>query len=518
MGRIRATLALATAPQEAARRHPDVPIQLDRPLDLFPEAGDAIDFAGFAGLVDRAAALLVGAGVLPGNRVLVVKRANFDVILLAFACARVGAVPILTHPDVGSTSLGLHVRRGEPAAIVTDAETESAGALDEVGAALPPRLYVGKPGRHGEALQDQPPGQLPDSLVPPRDAPQLITHSSGTTGVPKLVLHTVESFAGHAKPQVNFLRVVRLRDPYLTCVSPVHARAMSGMLTVLAVGLPLGFMTDPDPRNAERMLARVRPGIVETLPNAFIRWEETAEARPELLAQVRMFISSFDAAHPRTIRTLLAAGRPGARYLQAYGQTETGPLTIKLHRTGKGCADGRCVGRPMIGHTRLRISDEGNTRRLGRGQLGAIYGKSAGVTPAYLGQEDQRVDGWWAMGDVGVVSKRGCLHLYDRIVDQGSGVDSLLRAEDHILEEIRQLTEAVLIPVSDGPPVPLVCTRGDRPLDRAAWERATAGLPALAPPVQCRWEDVPHTATWKVKRLEVARKLASGELVRLDAR
>ncbi|WP_217146711.1 AMP-binding protein, partial [Streptomyces sp. AC627_RSS907] len=186
---------------------------LDQPLDLFPEAGDALNFATFAELVERAAALLLGAGVLPGNRVLVVKRANFDVILLAFACARMGAVPILTHPDVGPTSLGLHVRRGEPAAIVTDADTESAGALDEVGAALPPRLYVGKPGRHGEALQDQPPGELPHSIVPPRDAPQLVTHSSGTTGVPKLVLHTVESFAGHAKPQVNFLRGVRLRQP-----------------------------------------------------------------------------------------------------------------------------------------------------------------------------------------------------------------------------------------------------------------------------------------------------------------
>ncbi|MER0245284.1 class I adenylate-forming enzyme family protein [Streptomyces sp. HSW2009] len=518
MSRIRATLALATAPQEAARRHPGVPIHLDQPLDLFPEAGDVLDFADFAKLVDRTATLLAGAGVLPGNRVLIAKRANFDVILLAFACARAGAVPVLTHADAGPAALGLHVRRGEPAAIITDAETEATGAFDGVPHRMPVRLYVGKPGRFGGCVQDQPAGELPSLLVPPRDAPQLVTHSSGTTGVPKLVLHSVESFAGHVRPQVNFLRVVRLRGPYLTCVSPVHARAVSGMLTVLATGLPLGFMTDPEPGNAERMLARVRPAIVETMPNAFIRWEETAEQRPELLAQVRMFISSFDAAHPRTIRTLLAAGHPGARYLQAYGQTETGPITIKLHRVGKGCTDGRCVGRPVIGHTKVRVSDELNSQRLGKDQLGLIYGKSAGVTPSYLGQSDELVAGWWSMGDVGVVSSRGCLHLYDRTVDRGSALESLLRAEDQILDGMRQLTEAVLIPMPDGLPVPLVCTRGDRPLDRAAWARATVGLPDLAPPVQCRWEDVPHTATWKVKRLEVASKLASGELIRLDVR
>ncbi|MGW0768602.1 class I adenylate-forming enzyme family protein [Streptomyces sp. NPDC002676] len=510
MARVNRRLALATAPAEAARRHGSVPIRLDRVLDLFPDAGRAFDYATFADLVEQAAALLAGAGVTAGQRIMIVKQPNFDITLLAFACARIGAVPVLVHSAVGSQPLGVMTERAAPAAVFTDAVTEAAGVLDHVDTGIP-RWYVGPRGEHGSSLLDAERGAVPAAEVPREDTPTLVTHSSGTTGVPKLVLHSVHSFAGHARPQVLIGRALRVRDPYLMCMSPVHARCMSGMLAVLALGLPLGFLTDPAPQNAAELLAAVRPGVVETVPNAFIRWEEVAEEQPELLAQVRLFVSSFDAAHPRTIRTLLTAARPGARYLQAYGQTETGPVTVKSHRLKSRCEDGRCVGRPLPGQTRIRVlDDDGNRAR--KGTPGQIFARSSGITPSYLGADDQRVDGWWAMGDYGLMSDRGCLHLYDRIVDRGSGMESLLAAEDDILESLPQLTEAVIIPMDEGPAIPLVVTRGDAPLDLAAWKRAVAGLPELAPPVQCRWDDIPHTATWKVKRLEVKRLLAAGDL------
>ncbi|MFD4996644.1 AMP-binding protein [Streptomyces buecherae] len=514
----RRTMALATAPAEAARRHPGASLYLDRPLDLFPAAGTELSFVDFRDRVDQAAGLLAAAGVSAGGRVVIVKRPNFDVPLLAFACARIGAVPVLVHDAVGAASLGALVRTAEPVAIVTDAAIEASGTLAEVAADAAPRWYVGAAGAHGRPLGDLSPAPLPALAVPPQDSPQLVTHSSGTTGVPKLVVHSVRSFAGHAKPQVMIGRVLRVNDPLLMCLSPVHARSMSGMLAILALGVPLGFMVDPEPANAAAMMARVRPGLLETVPNVFIRWEEVAEQRPELFAGVRMFLSSFDAAHPRTINTLLRVAKPKARYLQAYGQSETGPVTVKLHRLGGGCEDGRCVGKPVFGHTKIRISDENGDTHLGKQTPGAIFARSGGITPSYIGYPDQRKNGWWAMGDYGMVSKKGCLHLYDRLVDRASGVDSLLATEDHILESIPQLTEAVLIPVEDGLPVPLVCTRGDLPLDPVAWAAATKELPPLADPVHCRWDDIPHTATWKVKRLEVARRLAAGELTRLAER
>ncbi|QKW06902.1 acyl--CoA ligase [Streptomyces sp. NA04227] len=516
-GRIRPHLALATAPHEAARRHGRVPLHLDRPLDLFPDAGTELDYTSFAELVDRAAGLLTGAGITAGQRVMLVQQPNFNTPLLVFACARIGAVPVPVHAAVGAEPFGVMAERAEAAALITDAATEAAGVLDNVPLSTP-RWYVGESGEHGRSLLDVTAGELPPLLAPAKDTPQLVTHSSGTTGVPKLVLHTVDSFSGHAKPQVFIGKLLRVNYPYLLCLSPVHARTMSGLLAVFSLGLELGFLTDPEPDNAVAMLKKLRPGLVETVPNAFIRWEEIAEQQPELFADVRMFVSSFDAAHPRTINTLLKAAHPKARYMQAYGQTETGPITVKVHRLKMKCEDGRCVGRPVIGHTKVRITDENGHGQVPRETAGPIFARSSGVTPSYLGTPDQRVEGWWAMGDWGVISKRGCLHLYDRIVDRSGDVDSLLATEDEILESLPQLTEAVLISVEGSLPVPLVCTRRDAPLDMDAWRKAVADMPALADPVQCRWDDIPHTATWKVKRLEVARRLAAGELVQLTER
>lgn len=54
---------------------------------------------------------------------------------------------------------------------------------------------------------------------------------------------------------------------------------------------------------------------------------------------------------------------------------------------------------------------------------------------------------------------------------------------------------------------PVVCVSDDRPLDRARWDAAVAGLPPLGEPVQRRWADLPTTAIWKVRRPELARLL-----------
>lgn len=525
--KLRPDLALSTAPALAAQRNPAVRIDLDTALDVFPEAGTSLNFATFAELIDRAAAMIAATGVRAGDRVMIVKQPNFDIPLLALACARIGVVPVLIHPTVGAENLAVLIARAEPAAIISDDQTAALGLFSAASGSTA-RWHVGTGTGTASGHPRLPAAgaaTLPPVLEPTRQSPQLVTHTSGTTGVPKLVLQTAETFDGQCRPQAVLGKLLRVHDPYLIGISPVHVRTMAAIVSSLAVGVPLGFMTKVDPGTAVQMLRRLRPGVIETVPNAFIRWEQIADERPELLAQVRIYLSTFDATHPRTIRTFLDRGHPKARYIQVYGQSETGPVAMKFYRNRTGvrsrlrtpCEHSRCVGRALPGQSKVRI-DAGDGSA-GRGVPGGILAKSSATTPAYLGTPDQRVDGWWAMGDYGVISERGCLHLYDRLIDRDGdgGVESLLAIEDTILERVAELTEAVLIPSSQGPPVPLICTREDRPLAPQVWKSAVAGLPELAAPVRCRWEDIPHTATWKVRRPEAARLLSAGELPVLPA-
>lgn len=103
----------------------------------------------------------------------------------------------------------------------------------------------------------------------------------------------------------------------------------------------------------------------------------------------------------------------------------------------------------------------------------------------------------------------GCVHLLDREVDLIEGFGSTLAAEDTLLGRLAELNEVVIVRGADGTAVPVVCTKDDKPLDPAAWEAAAAGLPPMAAPVHQRLDDLPQTATTKIKRLELARLLAA---------
>jgi acyl-coenzyme A synthetase/AMP-(fatty) acid ligase len=87
------------------------------------------------------------------------------------------------------------------------------------------------------------------------------------------------------------------------------------------------------------------------------------------------------------------------------------------------------------------------------------------------------------------------------------GFGSTLAAEDTLFTRLPELAEVIIIPGVDGRAVPVVCTKDDAPLSRTAWRRATTGLPPMADPVQLRHDELPQTATTKIKRLELARWL-----------
>jgi acyl-coenzyme A synthetase/AMP-(fatty) acid ligase len=132
--------------------------------------------------------------------------------------------------------------------------------------------------------------------------------------------------------------------------------------------------------------------------------------------------------------------------------------------------------------------------------------RSDGRVATYLGEQErydgQLSDGWWRMEDVGYRTRWGCLHLLDREVDVIDGFGSTLSVEDTLFTRLPELTEVIIIP-GVGEAVPVVCTKNDVPLSLAAWHAAVADLPAMAEPVQLRHEELPQTATTKIKRLEL---------------
>jgi acyl-coenzyme A synthetase/AMP-(fatty) acid ligase len=507
-------IRLGTLFDRAAARYPTNLVILDHDLDIAPDLGRRFTLAQAADLIDDFASRLWAANVRTGDHVVVYKTNGFDITLLACVIARLGAIPVLLSPKLDGTTVTELLRRVNMPHLVTD-EAKLEGVLPDAVFDLSEQVLLTS-GSHRSAteLRSLAGARRVAAVSMPPSHPTLITHTSGTTGTPKLAVHTGATFEARYRPQGAVASLVSKRESVAIHVSFVHSRMFTAMPISILQGHSIIVLADDDPEVVGNLFAQTPPGLIEAHPNTFMRWEVLADDPRQPLAQVKYFSSTFDAIHPRTVHRLLGATRRKAPlFIQMYGQSEVGPIAGRAYNKKRGMENGRCVGVPFPGMTGVRVvSRDGN--RPEKDSPGYIEVKSDGRIVTYMGEreryEKQVTDGWWRMGDVGYRTRWGCLHLLDREVDEISGIDSTLELEDKLFERLTDLIEVIIVPDSGGVAVPVVCTRNDTALDRAAWDAAVADLPAMADPVQWRLADLPQTATAKIKRLELARLLAAG--------
>ena len=366
-----APLPLFRAIEKAGADTGDLPLTADIPWSTSEEAVESR--AAFADLVTGLADRLWAAGLRHGDRLALVKQDHIDIQGVLAAAMRLGVVPAPLSSRMLPEELVDCVRRLDRPYLLLDgvAATRFAGERARL-AELSRRMLALEP-VHPEWLEPMQ-ERAPHVTKPrPDDELALVTHSSGTTGMPKLVGHTIASVFVHAEPTIVIGRALGSSGTSLRSISFSHVRAHSALLAVLELGLPLVAVSDPRPDNVREMLVRHRPTSVEAHPNLLLRWERLADDPDRPFASVSRFISTFDAIHPRTVRRLLAASDdPNAVYLQGFGQTETGPVVIGQRRLQDlDTVSPRVVGRPLKGVTEVRIVGERN-EVLPPGRVGQI--------------------------------------------------------------------------------------------------------------------------------------------------
>ncbi|WP_067908509.1 class I adenylate-forming enzyme family protein [Actinomadura rubrobrunea] len=501
---------------------------LDRPFDVAPKDGVRFDVAGLAGLVADLSGALFEAGLRRGDRLGIVKSNHFDVVLLAAAAARIGALPAMISSTNRPEALRAILQRLEPRVLVADSAVLGEAVRAGVEVADPDVVKVAVDGADEEGAAGLPSLQdLRGSRVPPAqpcgdDEPMICTHTSGTTGVPKLVVHSPNTLLGVlTKLETMPLPGLSIRpdDIVATCIAFVHGRSITWSYAQLVrPPAKVVVIADSAPATVVETLREHRPTTLEACPNIFQRWENLTGTHPELFERVRAFINTFDAIHPRTVRAFLEASRRRMPvWGQVWGQTEVGPVCMGVYTRGKlrRSKGGRSpitnnVGRPIPLVTRVRVVDPQTRRPVRRGRSGLVMVKTKGRCLDYLGETDRHQakiwDGWWNTGDIGVRSRDGSVRILDREVDVIPGTSGI-QLESILLERLEEASEVIVLGVPGRRPVPVLSVEGDRGLDPERWRAATADLPELDEPVLIDWEDFPRTGTWKVRRAELRERL-----------
>lgn len=494
---------------------------LSRPLDIDPEGRTVLDLKALAQLVRKTAGALHAAGLRRGDRFAVHKDNHFDCLLLAAAGVRIGAVPIMLSGLMPPDTVRPLLQRTEPKLLVSSERLLAGRGSD----GKPLSSFVERALSLSEGTPDALSfADLYGTTDPPadplgNDELMMLTHTSGTTGIPKLIMYTADKLQGEMArlecrhlPPITFGRkdTVAMFTPY------VHARAFTWIYSVLTLSpAKVLLMSDSAPEIVGPMFQQHQPTAVEALPIDYAQLEGIAKDRQRnAFGSVRMFVGNFDAVHWSTIRTFLNASEHRfALWREGYGQSETGGLgmTFISRRTAQKRRDEipgpRKVGRPMPGFVQHKVVHPETFQPVPQGQPGLVLVRTKGRCIGYYKEperwDEKAVGEWWNTGDIGIRTRTGALKLLDREVNYVQGM-SCIEQEDIIVDYLPHGHDVAVLPVPDGPPVPVVCAP-DGQLDREQWRKAVRGLPELAEPIVIDLKDMPRTATGKIIREELRR-------------
>jgi long-chain acyl-CoA synthetase len=545
---------------------PGVPAEVEVPretvVDLLVGAADrfpdraALDFFGattsYAQLrsaVARAAEVLRGLGVRPGDRVALVMP-NCPQHVVAFnAALRLGAVVVEHNPLYTPEELGQQFRdHGATVAVVWDVVAPVVQGLDapalrtvlavDLSRALPLvkrlalRLPLPKVRATRAAMTVPAPGTTSwDDAVaravplddahpwPAHEDVALLQYTGGTTGSPKAAVLTHRNLIANVTQARAWVPGLREGEEVFYGVLPLfHAY---GLMLCLIAAVRLGATLVVFPRfDVDQVLAAARrrpPTFFPGVPPIYERLATAAAERGVDLSATRFAISG---AMPLPVETIERWERTtGGLVVEGYGMTETSPIALG-NPMGPTRRPGT-VGVPFPS-TEIRVVDPDDPTVDRRpGERGELLVRGPQVFSGYWNRPEETAavllpDGWLRTGDVVVVDEDGFVTVVDRIKEliisggfnvHPSEVEAVLKGVDGIVD-----AAVVGLPGAAGSEEVVAAVVLDRPLDLDAVRESTRGsLAAYKVPRRIvAVDDLPRSQIGKVLRRQVREQLLAG--------
>lgn len=390
----------------------------------FVEGDRTVTWAQLNELADRFAHGLAKRGVKAGDIVVVRTQIRIEWPVIVEALAKLGCALIGLNWRLTPSETQYVLANSGAQIVICDDPEPSALRESFEGLAIKLAVSIDRSAEgfvdYADVLSEAPPQQYYGA-----GRPRLILYTSGTTGLPKGVASAVQADPGMAAKSAEYLQdVAQTRrfkpDTTVLLTLPMHHGAgPSQVWNATAVGATTVMLRKFDPREALRLIDKHRVTNWTGVPTMFKR---VASLPNEVLA-------CFDVA---SIRALQIGAAPvpvelkkwissyfGEGVLsEAYGATEVGMISYlppELHKTKAGSS-----GKPHK-HVDVSIRDkDGNS--LPPDTVGEIWIRSPVTIRNYLnapplGADIIDADGYFRVGDVGLVDDDGYIFITDRAKD-----------------------------------------------------------------------------------------------------
>ncbi|MEV0384242.1 class I adenylate-forming enzyme family protein [Nonomuraea sp. NPDC050643] len=379
--------------------------------------------------VNRIANALLASGIEPGQRVAVLLNETLRVAEVYLAQAKIGAVTAALNPYWPVETLRDVVAASGCTAFVYDATVESVAG--QIRASLPGVTTWIDVRELPDAPDDEPP------LSGFHDDPLALYYTSGTTGLPKAVVHTHASSLATAQ---IWLDVPRAADSVFGTGAIIWGIGFPAIVgPALYAGMRLVLEQDWGPANFLRVVPRERVTHVSQIPSFYSALLASPEHEDVDLSSIQVIMLGGE---PLTATMLdrIKARLPQAGVFSYYGQTEA-PYTC-MGRVDDGSTPLGSSGRARTGNA-VRITDPRGERVID--EVGEINLAGPHRMAGYDGLPERTAEvlrgDWYVGGDLGTISDDGVLRVL------GRREDSILKGgiwtQPAVIEEAASALEGV---------------------------------------------------------------------------
>jgi len=399
------------------------------------------------------AGALVAAGVTEGDRVAVLVPDGAAVHVCYLAIEKAGGVIVGIGPRAGDREIE-HLLAKSGATLLL-AEADRAALADRVG--IGHRIVGDEELRHavaptaGAAIEGR--GMGPDDLW-------LLNSTSGTTGLPKCVMHHQARWFAFHELAVG-AGALRAEDVFMSVVpAPFGFGIWTAHVTPTVLGAPSVLMARFDADTCLERIERSRVTVLAAVSTQLVMLVNAATYEARDLSSLRVVFTGGEMVPYATVAEL--EDRSGCAVLQFYGSNETGALSRttladdREHRL-------RTAGR-IIPHMKVRLLDE---REASGGSAPAARDVTATGGPGLavckgpltcLGYYDDpeanaalvTADGWMRTGDVCALDPDGYLTVVGRasdlIIRGGKNISAAQVEEEVATHPAVALAAAVAMP------------------------------------------------------------------------